>query len=124
MIRELGSGRLKTGTPGTPEMGDLVRTVVKEGLTGLLLGSLLGVILIPFVLFLGISLRVSVVVALTLPLINVFSNSVGAFLPFVVQKGGYDAAVIAAPLLTTLIDTLGMYVMRIVVFFPSAPCSY
>ena len=56
----------------------------------------------------GISPDVTVVVALTMVVMGLLANTVGAALPFVVTRVGLDPAIIVGPLMTTCVDTLGL----------------
>ena len=45
---------------------------------------------------------------MTMPIIGLLANTVGASLPFVITWLGKDPAVIVGPLMTTSVDTLGL----------------
>mmetsp|Transcript_3166 Transcript_3166/g.9645 ORF Transcript_3166/g.9645 Transcript_3166/m.9645 type:complete len:273 (-) Transcript_3166:314-1132(-) len=92
-----------------PSGAEAVKTVMSEAVAGLLQSLLLAIAVGPSLHFLlNTSRGVSAVVAITLPLLGVFANSMGALLPFAVSWSGLDPAVIVGPLMTTLVDTLGL----------------
>ena len=60
------------------------------------------------------NLDVVVVISLTIPILGGFSNFLGAFVPFGLTKAGFDPAVIAAPFMTTVVDTMGLVIYFVV----------
>ena len=86
-------------------------TFFKEILLGMLLGVTLGVVasIISF-LRVGISFKVPLVVALSMMTIVLSANLIGVVLPFVLSKLKVDPAVASGPLITTLIDALGLFI--------------
>ncbi|KAL1495498.1 hypothetical protein AB1Y20_016863 [Prymnesium parvum] len=101
VIRALGSGVLK--------LDDAPSVVLKEATAGVLQSLVLVLVLTPVLITLmGISTRVSFVVALTMPTLGLLANTVGATLPFAITWLGQDPAVIVGPLMTTSVDTLGL----------------
>jgi magnesium transporter len=84
--------------------------VKKELLTGILLGVSVGIIF-----FLrGIIFREGIPLALTLGLstlgIIIVANLIGAILPIILTRLKLDPAIISSPLLTTIIDALGLLI--------------
>jgi len=84
--------------------------VKKELLTGILLGISVGIIF-----FLrAIIFREGILMALTLGLstfgIIIVANIIGAILPMILTKFRLDPAIISSPLLTTVIDALGLLI--------------
>jgi len=101
VIRAIGR-RKTTGS-------EAARTVAREAVAGLIQSLLLAVLVGPSLhYFLHTSRGVSAVVGLTLPLLGLFANSMGALLPYAIAWAGLDPAVIVGPLMTTLVDTLGL----------------
>jgi magnesium transporter len=96
------------------------KTVLKkEGSSGLLLGSILGVLgfatLIAWGLIDGDPLNMELVlkatvVASSLLLIVLFGNVIGAMLPFILSKVGLDPAVSSAPFVATIVDVSGIII--------------
>ena len=99
VIRALGSGQV------TPR--DAGRTVAKETAAGLCQSVALAAVVVPALLAMGITRRVTAVVALALPALGVLANGLGSALPFVALQLGHDPAVVVSPLMTTLTDMLG-----------------
>ena len=92
---------------------------VREMGSGLLLGTLLGVMgfatLISWGIIEGDPMDIvlvmkAVVVGLSLLLIVVFGNIIGAMLPFILSKIGLDPAVTSAPFVATLVDVGGIII--------------
>lgn len=90
---------------------NLAFVLVKESMSGLLMGSFLGMLI--FLLSLlwdGISPRVGVVVAVALPVVSMWANLLGGLFPMVAVKLGYNPAVTSAPLMTTVVDSSGLVI--------------
>ena len=101
IIRALGSGRLK--------LSDAPATVIKEASAGAMQAMGLAAALAPVSLFaMGISARVTTIVAITMFALGVLANTIGSALPFVITWLGQDPAIIVGPLMTTSVDTLGL----------------
>ena len=101
IIRALGSGRLK--------LSDAPATVIKEASAGAMQAMGLAAALAPVSLFaMGISARVTTIVAITMVALGVLANTIGSALPFVITWVGQDPAIIVGPLMTTSVDTLGL----------------
>lgn len=96
------------------------KTVLKkEGSSGLLLGSILGILgfatLIAWGLIDGDPMNQELilkagVVASSLLLIVLFGNVIGAMLPFILSKIGLDPAVSSAPFVATIVDVSGIII--------------
>lgn len=97
---------------------DLFRVIWKECRVALLCGGVLSlaafgkVMLIDRLMMHNRSVTVGVawVVALSLFAVVLFSKAIGSTLPLLAKKIGLDPAVMAAPLITTLIDTLSLLI--------------
>ena len=100
------------------EFSDLWRVFFKELRVGLLCGSAVGaasflkVILIDKLLMNNpaITLSVALTVALSLALTIIVAKIIGATLPMLAKKIGLDPAVMASPLITTLVDAISLVV--------------
>ena len=55
-------------------------------------------------------MNVALVVAFTILAIVVLAKAIGSLLPIVAQKLGADPAIMASPLITTIVDSLGLIV--------------
>lgn len=100
------------------EFSDLFRVVWKELRVGVLCSLTLGVatflkVMLIDGLLLGnpaVSLTVSLTVALSLALTIILAKVIGATLPLLAKKVGLDPAVMASPLITTLVDAISLIV--------------
>jgi magnesium transporter len=96
---------------GQIQPGDTLRVVAREMLTGLILGLLLGTIGFAFTwLMLRESATFSLVIALAILGICVWANGIGALVPLLARKIGVDPALVSAPLISTLVDTTGLFI--------------
>mmetsp|Transcript_7798 Transcript_7798/g.14741 ORF Transcript_7798/g.14741 Transcript_7798/m.14741 type:complete len:198 (-) Transcript_7798:93-686(-) len=89
----------------------LVFVIVKESIAGMLMGAFLGILI--FMLSLvweGISPRVGVCVAVSLPIVSLWANMLGGLFPIVAVWLGYNPAVTSAPLMTTVVDSSGLMI--------------
>ncbi len=96
-------------------VGDLTikkwfRVVKKELIIGLMLGTTLGVLLFFRTLIFKEGALIGLTLGLTTLSIIVMANILGAILPLILTKLKLDPAVISSPLLTTVIDTLGLII--------------
>jgi magnesium transporter len=96
---------------GQIQPGDTLKVVAREMLTGLVLGLLLGSIGFAFTwLMLGESKTFGLVIALAILGICVWANGIGALVPLLARRIGVDPALISAPLISTLVDTTGLFI--------------
>ncbi len=96
---------------GTVRWKDTLKVVVRELGIGMLVGTILGIIGYFFVyLTWGVSHEISLVVALTLPVICTWANVVAGVVPIVADRVGIDPTVISAPLITTVVDATGLII--------------
>jgi cation transporter-like permease len=101
VLSALSSGSLKKS--------DAPAVVAKEAMSGLLVGSILGMIVGPISFYvMGISMHVSVVILCTLPLVSTIAATLGSAIPFVCVWAGLDPSVIAAPAMTSFVDVCGL----------------
>jgi magnesium transporter len=88
---------------------DALRVVFREWMTGMLLGILLGTMGFFYAwLMRGERPVFSLVIALTILGICMWANTVGALVPLLARRLGFDPAVISAPFITTLVDATGL----------------
>ncbi len=98
------------------EFCDIGKVFFKELRVGLLSGVLLGTVTFLKVYFIDglllsnseVSLTVSLVVALSLGVTILVAKLIGATLPILAKKIGLDPAVMASPLITTLVDAISL----------------
>lgn len=55
-------------------------------------------------------INVALVVALTIIAIVIMAKAIGSLLPIIAEKFGADPAIMASPLITTIVDSLGLIV--------------
>lgn len=93
---------------------DVARAWRREVTVGLLVGVLLGlvgaVIGIGQAMLTGSSLKIGLVLALTLPLVVVWSNTVATLVPIAAERYKIDPTVISAPLITTIVDATALLI--------------
>ena len=91
------------------EPRDWAKVVLKEVTVGLICGLALGVIAFLKCIFIDkVASNVALVVALTILAIVIMSKAIGSLLPIVAEKLGADPAIMASPLITTIVDSLGL----------------
>ncbi len=101
IIRGLALGQIATS--------QAVRVVLRESLTGGLLGLILGTVaFFQAWIIRGETATFATVIALTILGICVWANTVGAMIPLLARMLGKDPAVVSAPLITTLVDATGL----------------
>ena len=57
-----------------------------------------------------VTVMVALVVSLTLVLTVFFAKIVGCTLPMLIEKVGFDPAVVASPFITTILDALSLFI--------------
>ena len=101
------------------KMGDWWRVMIRELPTGVVLGTLLGLIgLLRIVIWqkAGIYdygehwMLVGLTVALALVGVVTFGSLTGSMLPFLLQRAGFDPASASAPFVATLVDVTGLMI--------------
>jgi magnesium transporter len=103
VIRGIALGEVKGKDAG--------RVVLREWLTGLCLGLVLGGVGLLYARYWrGQPWSLSTVVGLALLGICMWANTVGALVPLVARRLGIDPAVISAPFISTLVDATGLVI--------------
>jgi magnesium transporter len=88
---------------------DFFTVLLREVRVGLILGLMLGAIaLLPVSLFFGS--RIGLVLSLSMLSICTFGALSGAALPLIAKRFGIDPAVASAPIITTLVDAIGLVI--------------
>jgi magnesium transporter len=96
---------------GEIQRKEALRVLLREWMTGLLLGTLLGGLGFFYALLLHHkSLAFASVIGLTLLGICMWANSVGALVPLLARRLGIDPAVVSAPMISTLVDATGLVI--------------
>ncbi|MEJ5228961.1 magnesium transporter [Pseudothermotoga sp. U03pept] len=94
---------------------DWWKIILREILIGSVLAAILGVTLFFRSMMISPSLRVAFSVSLALAVVVIFANTVGAILPFLARLIHIDPAIMAGPLLTTIVDVSGIVMYFLVV---------
>lgn len=103
MVRAFATGDLKPGM--------LRNALVKEVLVGLMLAVAMGVLTYGLGLFRGRGdLDIALVVGLSMAMIVVIANLIGVMLPFALTRFKMDPAVASSPLITSLMDAIGLFI--------------
>lgn len=89
---------------------DTPRVLVRELLSGLLLGGLLGIIAFALAMVLTRDPLLALVVSLAVAAICTWANTMGALVPLFADRLKIDPALISSPLITTLVDTTGLLI--------------
>jgi Mg/Co/Ni transporter MgtE len=91
--------------------GELCKVASKEALSGALMGGVLGLgIIATTFVYDGFSFGVAITVAISLPVVSLWANFLGAVLPLIAMKLGQSPAVTSAPLMTTIVDSTGLMI--------------
>ncbi|MCL1899312.1 MAG: magnesium transporter [Promicromonosporaceae bacterium] len=98
---------------GEVRPADIIRVTWREAATGLLLGAALGALAIAAGLIWA-PLSVAVVVGVSLLLICILGALVGGISPLAAQKMGIDPALVSGPMVTTVVDVLGLLIYFLV----------
>ena len=103
VIRSLALGELK--------FTDILKVIRKELLVSILVG--LGLTCVNFIRIFyleGYDLSITLTISLTLFLTVVFAKFIGGTLPLLAKKVGLDPAIMASPLITTIVDAVSLVI--------------
>jgi magnesium transporter len=103
------------------ELRDYFRVLWKELKTGTLLGLAFGLFMTLYVYFFQSEPRIAVALGITMVLISLCANLVGASLPFLFRRLGIDPALTSSPGITTVMDVLGLLIYFRVVTWVLGP---
>jgi magnesium transporter len=101
MIRSLATGEV--------DLSDWLKTLVKELAGGLLLGLTMGAAALALGFYRG-GIEVGLIVAITMLSLVIVANLVGVGLPFLLTRFRLDPAVASSPLITTVVDAVGLLI--------------
>lgn len=103
VIRGLSLGEIR--------YGDVLKIVTKESFVSLMCGATLAVANFAKLMLIDrVSFLVAAVVCLTLVVVVLVSNIVGCTLPVLAKRVGFDPAVMASPLITTIVDAVALII--------------
>jgi magnesium transporter len=94
---------------GDVELVEWLRTLARELLLGMTLGATMGFISWFLGFFVG-GFSISLIVASTMFSIVLVANIIGAALPLVLTRFGFDPAVASSPLITSIVDVIGLII--------------
>lgn len=93
------------------EFKDLFKALWKEFRVSILCGVTLSLAnFIKFLLLDRLSLSIAAVICLTLVIVVICAKMVGCILPLTAKKLGFDPAVMASPMITTIVDAISLLV--------------
>ena len=96
---------------GDITMRDFFRVVSKELRVSVLCGvTLAAANFVKMLIFDRVDIMISATVCLTLVITVIFAKLFGSVLPILAKRVGFDPAVMAAPFITTVVDTLSLLV--------------
>ncbi|MFZ5899043.1 MAG: magnesium transporter [Bacillota bacterium] len=102
VIRAIAVGEVSTR--------DFLRVIWREARLGVALGLTMGMVMFIRALTLGESPSLGITVAFAIVAIVTFSSSLGATLPIIGKRLGFDPAVFSAPMISTLVDATGLLI--------------
>jgi magnesium transporter len=97
-------------TLGEVRLSNIWQTWWREVSAGFILGLVMGVVGFVRAMLWETGLEVALVVALTLPVVVIWSNTVATVVPIVAERVHIDPTVISGPMITTLVDTSGLLI--------------
>jgi magnesium transporter len=92
------------------ELRDFGRILLKEMGTGLMLGAAFGIFIMAYVMLFQPEPRIAMALGITMLLIALTANLVGASLPFLFRRFGIDPALTSSPGITTIMDVVGLLI--------------
>lgn len=95
---------------GEIDMSDVFKVIWKEIRVGLLAGSILGSVNFVRLVLLRTPMNVNITVSLSLIVAVVVSKSIGCLLPMAAKKLKFDPAIMAGPLITTIVDATSLII--------------
>jgi magnesium transporter len=102
MVRSLAIGEIR--------LRDIWRVVKKEFLIGTMIGAALGILALVRALLLHKGSPLALTVGLSMITTVTIATSLGATLPIIFEKLGFDPAVVSGPLITTVVDITSLLI--------------
>ena len=100
---------------GEVTFGDFFRVVWREARMGVVLGATMAVAVFVRALTMGETSLLGLTVAVTISMIVITGSTIGAGLPLIGRRLGFDPALFSAPVITTVADVVGL-----VIYFQTA----
>jgi magnesium transporter len=91
-------------------LSDWYRVAVRELLSGIVLGAIVGLIGIATVVWLGHPAEFAMVLILSLIAVTTSGSLVGSLMPLVFKRLGMDPAVASGPFIASLVDVVGIFI--------------
>lgn len=91
-------------------IGNMGQAWLREVSAGLLLGVVMGLVGIVRALLWDTGIEVAIVVALTLPVVVIWSTTVATIIPIVADRYRIDPTVISGPMIATIVDASGLLI--------------
>ncbi|MGE4214820.1 MAG: magnesium transporter [Anaerotignaceae bacterium] len=95
---------------GEIDMSDVFKVIWKEIRVGFLAGVILGLVNFVRLILLGTPLNVNITVSISLIIAVVVAKSIGCLLPMAAKKLKFDPAIMAGPLITTIVDATSLII--------------
>ena len=96
---------------GEIEMKDIFKVIWKEVRVGILCGIALGAVNFARLFFFdSVSIAVNIAVSVTMAVVVVVAKAIGCTLPMLAKRVGFDPAIMAGPLITTVVDAVSLLI--------------
>lgn len=99
---------------GEVQMKDIWRVVQREFISGILLGTILGVVAYGRALFWSPDPSLALAVGLGVLAICAWANTIAALIPLLASRFNIDPAAVSAPLIATLVDATGLAIYLLI----------
>lgn len=97
-------------TLGEIEWSDIGKVIIREIITGIMLGSALALLGMGRAYMLGTGSGMAITVGLAIIAVVLLGNLAGAFLPVIARMLKIDPAIMSGPFITTIVDVFGLIV--------------
>jgi magnesium transporter len=97
-------------TLGEIEWSDIGKVIIREIITGIMLGSALALLGMGRAYMLGTGSGMAITVGLAVIAVVLLGNLAGAFLPVIARMLKIDPAIMSGPFITTIVDVFGLIV--------------
>jgi magnesium transporter len=95
---------------GEVSFNDIIRLAGREMFTGLLLGTIIGVVGFGRAVTWHTSVEIGLTVSISLLALVIWANTMGAMLPLLASRLGIDPPMISGPVMSTLVDATGLFI--------------